>query len=59
VFNRQTVTARNEFRSFVLPPSGYPDSIFDPNQEQTNPEYGRPTARLDPRLFRAALKISF
>jgi carboxypeptidase family protein/TonB-dependent receptor-like protein len=38
---------------------GYPDSIFDPSQKQTNPNYGRVTGRQDPRLFRAAVKVSF
>ncbi len=38
---------------------GYPSTIFDPNQAQTNPEYGKVLDRSDPRVFRAAVKISF
>ena len=34
-------------------------TIFDPNQQQTNPNYGKITQRQDPRLFRGAVKISF
>ena len=34
----------------VYPPDGYPVSIFDPNQPQTNPYYGyahpRPVVRI-------------
>ena len=38
---------------------GYPNTIYDPNQASTNSNYGKITARTDPRLFRAALRISF
>jgi outer membrane receptor protein involved in Fe transport len=34
-------------------------TIFDPNQQQTNPNYGKITQRQDPRLFRGAVKVSF
>src|SRR5262249_17166869 len=34
-------------------------TIFDPNQQQTNPNYGKVTARQSPRLLRGAVKISF
>jgi outer membrane receptor protein involved in Fe transport len=34
-------------------------TIFDPNQQQTNPNYGKVTQRQDPRLIRGAIKISF
>jgi len=34
-------------------------TIFDPNQQQTNPNYGKVTARQDARLLRGAVKISF
>ena len=40
-------------------PAGYPNTIFDPNQQQTNPNYGKITTRSDPRLLRGAVKISF
>ncbi|MFY9552976.1 MAG: TonB-dependent receptor [Thermoanaerobaculia bacterium] len=42
------------------PQEGYPDTIYDPNHASTpNDNYGRITGRSDPRLFRAALRISF
>jgi hypothetical protein len=34
-------------------------TILDPNQQQTNPNYGKITQRQDPRLFRGAVKVSF
>jgi hypothetical protein len=40
-------------------PAGYPDTIFDPNQQQTNPNYGKILTRQDPRLIRGAIKVSF
>ena len=40
-------------------PEGYAATIYDPNQVQNNPNYGRVTSRSAPRSFRAALKISF
>ena len=40
-------------------PAGYPNTIFDPNQQQTNPNYGKVTTRSDARLLRGAVKISF
>ena len=51
-------------------PAGYTDcvtqglnapgcTIFDPNQQQTNPNYGKITQRQNPRLFRAAVKVTF
>jgi hypothetical protein len=41
------------------PPAGYPNTLYDPNQEQTNSNYGKVAARQDPRLFRAAIRVSF
>ena len=39
---------------------GYPDTIYDPNQASSNVEnYGLITGRQPPRLFRAALRVSF
>ena len=38
---------------------GYPDTIFDPNQASSNPNYGKITSRQDPRVFRAAIRVSF
>jgi outer membrane receptor protein involved in Fe transport len=58
LFNNQTPTDRDNTWSVEAPPD-YPDSLFDPNQPQSNPEYGKVTGRQDPRLLRAALRISF
>ncbi len=58
VFNNQIATSRDTAWS-TSPPPDYPVSLFDPNQKQTNPEYGKITTRQEPRLFRGAVKISF
>jgi hypothetical protein len=58
VFNNQIRTDQDTVWSSQQP-AGYPDSIFDPNTKQTNSNYGLITARSDPRLFRAAIRISF
>jgi hypothetical protein len=58
LFNNQIRTAQDMIWSNQQQ-VGYPDTIFDPNQKQTNPNYGKVTAREDPRLFRAAIRISF
>jgi Carboxypeptidase regulatory-like domain/TonB-dependent Receptor Plug Domain len=58
VFNNQIRTAQDMVWSNQQQ-DGYPDTIYDPSQKQTNPNYGKVTARQDPRLFRAAIRISF
>lgn len=58
VFNKQIAIDKDQ-RWSVAPPSGFPETIFDPNQESNNPYYGSVTGRSDPRLFRAAVKVSF
>jgi hypothetical protein len=58
VFNKQIAISRDEGWSIYQPPD-YPASIYDPNQEQNNPYYGAVTHRSDPRVFRAAVKVSF
>ena len=58
LFNNQIRTGQDMVWSLAQPP-GYPDSIYDPNQPQTNANYGKITARQPPRLFRAALRVSF
>jgi hypothetical protein len=58
VFNKQIAISRDDVWS-NSPPAGYPATIFDPNQQQTNPDYGKITGRSDPRVFRAAVKIGF
>jgi outer membrane receptor protein involved in Fe transport len=59
LFNNQIATSKDEAWSFDTPPPGYPATIYDPNQPQTNPTYGQVTSRYAPRSFRAALKVSF
>ena len=58
LFNNQIPVYQNVNWS-VSPPAGYPNTLFDPNQEQTNPNYGKIVGRSDPRLFRAAIRVSF
>jgi TonB dependent receptor/Carboxypeptidase regulatory-like domain/TonB-dependent Receptor Plug Domain len=58
LFNNQIATSRDTVWS-NSPPADYPASLFDPNQPQSNPEYGKITSRQEPRVFRGAVKISF
>ncbi len=58
LFNNQIAISRDDVWS-RLPPEGYPATIYDPNQQQNNEDYGKVTGRLDPRSFRAALRVSF
>jgi hypothetical protein len=58
VFNKQIANSRDEAWT-TSAPEGYPATIFDPNQEQNNPNYGKVTARSAPRSFRAAVRVSF
>jgi hypothetical protein len=58
LFNNQIPTDRDQVWS-LRPPADYPDSLYDPNQEQSNDDYGKVLTRQDPRLFRAAIRISF
>ena len=58
LFNNQIATSRDDVWSDAPPPD-YPTSLYDPNQEQNNPEYGKVTSRQEPRLIRGSLKISF
>jgi hypothetical protein len=57
-FNNQVPIARDEVWSY-FPQAGYPDTIFDPNQAQTNETYGGVMDRSDPRSFRTAIRVSF
>src|SRR5262249_13533400 len=58
LFNHQTVSAIDTQWS-VGPPPDYPSSLYDPNQEQNNPEYHKNNTREAPRYFRAAVRVSF
>ena len=44
---------------FLAPCSAGQDPVANQCNEQNNANYGKATARLDPRLFRFALKVSF
>jgi hypothetical protein len=60
LFNNQIATTRDTVWTTAWePPPGYPATLFDPNQPQTNPDYGKVTSRQEPRLLRAAVHISF
>jgi hypothetical protein len=58
VFDNQIPIATDEGWA-NRPPEGFPATIYDPNQEQSNEDYGSVTGRSDPRAFRAALRVSF
>ena len=58
LFNNQIAISRDDAWS-RSPPQGFPATIYDPNQVQNNEDYGKVTGRLDPRSFRAALRVSF
>ena len=58
LFNNQIRVGQDQ--SWVAQqPDGYPDTLFDPNQPSKNPNYGKITARSNPRLLRFALRVSF
>jgi outer membrane receptor protein involved in Fe transport len=58
VFNKQIAIFRDDIWS-VTQPQGYPATIYDPNQAKTNTTYGDVMDRSSPRVFRAAVKVSF
>ena len=58
LFNNQLETQRDVSYT-VRAPVGYPTSLYDSSVPSNNANYGRIVARQDPRLFRAAAKISF
>jgi len=58
VFNHQTPTSQNPFWT-LGEADGYPNTIYDPNQEPHNEDYGKYTSRQAPRVFRAAVRVSF
>jgi hypothetical protein len=58
LFNIQIETSRDQ-QWTVSPSAGFPANIYDPNQSQNNPDYGKATSRSAPRSFRAALRLSF
>ncbi|MCA1580566.1 MAG: TonB-dependent receptor [Acidobacteria bacterium] len=58
LLNRQTETLE-DVRFSTSQPANYPASLFDPNQQQTNSNFGKITQRQDPRLFRGSIKVAF
>ncbi len=58
MFNNQIPVLTDTIWSWDQP-AGYPDTIFDPDRPQANPDYGTVLARSAPRLFRAAVRLSF
>jgi hypothetical protein len=58
VFNKQIAVDRDNVWSDTAP-DGYPATIYDPNQQQTNRYYGSVTRRSEPRTLRAAVRVSF
>jgi hypothetical protein len=66
--NRQQETLQ-DVRYSTSQPQGYtncsgvtypaPCTLYDPNQQQTNTQYGNVTQRQAPRLFRASIKVTF
>jgi hypothetical protein len=56
IFNKQIAISRDEDWN-TSQPDGYPATLWNPSQN--NPEYGKVTGRSDPRVFRAAVKVSF
>jgi hypothetical protein len=60
VFNNQIRTQQDVAYTTNRPP-GYPDTLYDPNvpADAVSPAYGKIIARQSPRLFRAAVRVSF
>jgi hypothetical protein len=60
LFNNQIQTRVEEGYS-IYPPPGYPATLYDPNvpADRVSPNYGHILTRQDPRLLRAAVKVSF
>jgi Carboxypeptidase regulatory-like domain/TonB-dependent Receptor Plug Domain len=59
-FNNQIRTQQDVGYTTRRPP-GYPDTLYDPNvpPDRVSATYGKVVKRQDPRLFRAAVRISF
>jgi hypothetical protein len=58
LFNNQIEIQRDDNYT-THPPAGYPATLYDPNVPSNNPNYDKIVARQDPRLFRAAVRVSF
>jgi len=58
LFNNQIATGTDEAWT-IDQPLNYPRSLYDPDQQPNNPEYGKVTSRQEPRSLRAAVKVAF
>lgn len=60
VFNNQIEIQRDDNYT-TRAPAGYPATLYDPDvpSNNQNQSYGKIVLRQDPRLFRAALRVSF
>ena len=58
LFNNQIETLRDDNYTNRRP-AGYPATLYDPDVPSKNSAYDKIVARQDPRLFRAALRVSF
>jgi hypothetical protein len=61
LFNNQIRTNQGVAYTAVQAPPGYPDTLYDPvvPPDSVNANYGKVFNRQQPRLFRAALRVSF
>ena len=59
LFNNQIRDSTGHELVPTQPQDGYPDTIYDPNQASSNDNYGKITRAPAPRLFRAAVRVSF
>ncbi len=58
-FNNQIRTNQDVGYTVFAPPEGYPDTLYNPSVPSNNPDYGKILNRQEPRLFRAAVRVSF
>jgi hypothetical protein len=58
-FDNQIRTNESFAWTAGFPPDGYPANLYDPNVPTNTDVYGKALARQPPRLFRAALRVSF
>ena len=59
VFNNQIRTNQDVGYTVFAPPEGYPGTLYDPSVPPNNSDYGKILNRQEPRLFRAAVRVSF
>jgi hypothetical protein len=61
VFNNQLPVNQSVAYTAIQAPTGYPATLYDPvvPPDDVNPNYNKVLARQEPRLFRAAVRVSF